>query len=79
MSQISIVGSQTQAWTDPLITNVNLTNTHDIGFLAKPFESALNYNNETKYVPVLGPEHLPGTKLSVATRGCENVAALTML
>ncbi|KAF2161423.1 glycoside hydrolase family 88 protein [Zasmidium cellare ATCC 36951] len=46
--------SQTQAWTDPLITNVNLTNTHDIGFLAKPFESALNYNNETKYLPVLG-------------------------
>ncbi|KAK4505489.1 hypothetical protein PRZ48_003452 [Zasmidium cellare] len=46
--------SQTQAWTDPLITNVNLTNTHDIGFLAKPFESALNYNNETKYLFVLG-------------------------
>lgn len=45
--------SQAQAWTEPLITNVNLTNTHDIGFLAKPFESALNFNHETKYLPVL--------------------------
>lgn len=42
-----------QAWTDPLITNRNLTNTHDIGFLAFPFESALEYNNETKWRPVL--------------------------
>lgn len=45
--------SQTHAWTGPLITNINLTNTHDIGFLAKPFESALSYNHETDYVPVL--------------------------
>ena len=40
-------------WTDPLITNRNLTDTHDLGFLAKPFESALRINNEDKWLPVL--------------------------
>ncbi|KAF7190167.1 Unsaturated glucuronyl hydrolase [Pseudocercospora fuligena] len=42
-----------QQWTDPLIANSNLTDTHDLGFLAKPFESALTYNDETKWLPVL--------------------------
>ncbi|KAK5167032.1 uncharacterized protein LTR77_007761 [Saxophila tyrrhenica] len=43
-----------QDWTDPLIANRNLTNTHDIGFLAKPFQSALRFNRETRWLPVLG-------------------------
>ncbi|KXT17463.1 hypothetical protein AC579_5713 [Pseudocercospora musae] len=42
-----------QQWTDPLIPNSNLTDTHDLGFLAKPFESALTYNNEAKWLSVL--------------------------
>jgi hypothetical protein len=42
-----------KAWTDPLVTNRNLTNTHDLGFLAKPFESALNIDGEEKWLPVL--------------------------
>lgn len=42
-----------KSWTDPLITNRNLTNTHDLGFLAKPFESALQINKEEKWLPVL--------------------------
>ncbi|KAM0715797.1 hypothetical protein Q7P37_008311 [Cladosporium fusiforme] len=42
-----------QAWTDPLQTNINLTNTHDLGFLAKPFESAMQIQNNDAYLPVL--------------------------
>lgn len=42
-----------QAWTDPLETNINLTNTHDLGFLAKPFESAMQIQNTTAYLPIL--------------------------
>lgn len=42
-----------KAWTDPLQTNINLTNTHDLGFLAKPFESAMQILNEDTYLPVL--------------------------
>ncbi|KAI5357775.1 putative six-hairpin glycosidase superfamily [Septoria linicola] len=45
--------SVAQAWTDPLITNQNLTTIHDIGFLANPFGSALHFNNETKWLPIL--------------------------
>lgn len=40
-------------WTAPLTSNANLTTTHDLGFLAKPFESALRFNNETHYLPIL--------------------------
>lgn len=40
-------------WTDPLITNKDLTSTHDLGFLAKPFESALQIDNDEKWLPVL--------------------------
>ena len=40
-------------WTDPLTTNSNLTDTHDLGFLAKPFESALHLDGEEKWLPVL--------------------------
>lgn len=42
-----------EAWTEPLITNINLTNTHDLGFLAKPFESAMQIQDNDKYLPVL--------------------------
>lgn len=42
-----------QAWTDPLQTNINLTNTHDLGFLAKPFESAMQIQQNEAYLPVL--------------------------
>lgn len=45
--------SSAKAWTDPLVTNENLTNTHDLGFLAKPFESALQIDEEDKWLPVL--------------------------
>jgi hypothetical protein len=45
--------SWAQKWTDPLTTNTNLTDTHDLGFLAKPFESALHLDNEEKWLPVL--------------------------
>lgn len=45
--------SLAKKWTDPLITNSNLTDTHDLGFLAKPFESALEFNDEVKWIPVL--------------------------
>lgn len=41
------------AWTEPLVTNINLTNTHDLGFLAKPFESAMQIQHDDKYLPVL--------------------------
>lgn len=45
--------SYAKGWTDPLITNENLTSTHDLGFLAKPFESALQIDEEDKWLPVL--------------------------
>lgn len=48
---------QARAWTDPLIANVNLTNTHDIGFLSFPFASAMELDpDETRaqsWLPVL--------------------------
>ncbi|RMX98430.1 hypothetical protein D0868_10097 [Hortaea werneckii] len=45
--------SMAKAWTDPLQTNANLTNTHDLGFLAKPFESAMQIQQNDDYLPVL--------------------------
>ncbi|KAI7480467.1 hypothetical protein KC351_g7001 [Hortaea werneckii] len=42
-----------KAWTDPLQTNANLTNTHDLGFLAKPFESAMQIQQNDEYLSVL--------------------------
>lgn len=45
--------SMAKAWTDPLQTNANLTNTHDLGFLAKPFESAMQIQQNDEYLPVL--------------------------
>lgn len=41
-----------QAWTAPLHTNSNLTSTHDLGFLAKPFESAMQIHGD-EWLPVL--------------------------
>jgi hypothetical protein len=45
----------TQAWTSPLDTNRNLTATHDLGFLAQPFESALRLAPSTNstLLPIL--------------------------
>ena len=45
--------SAARHWTDPLVTNRDLIDTHDLGFLAKPFESALYFANEKKWIPVL--------------------------
>ncbi|KAI7612990.1 hypothetical protein KC343_g823 [Hortaea werneckii] len=45
--------SMAKAWTHPLQTNANLTNTHDLGFLAKPFESAMQIQQNDEYLPVL--------------------------
>ena len=45
--------SYARQWTNPLITNKNLTDTHDLGFLAKPFESALQIDSESKWLPIL--------------------------
>lgn len=45
--------SYAKGWTDPLIANRDLTTTHDLGFLAKPFESALQIDDEQKWIPVL--------------------------
>lgn len=45
--------SYTKSWTDPLITNRNVTNTHDLGFLANPLESALQIDGEKKWLPIL--------------------------
>lgn len=45
--------SYAQEWTDPLVTNEGLTSTHDLGFLAKPFESALWVDGAEKWLPVL--------------------------
>lgn len=42
-----------EAWTGPLVTNINLTDTHDLGFLAKPFESAMQIQGDDRYLPVL--------------------------
>lgn len=42
-----------EAWTEPLVSNINLTNTHDLGFLAKPFESAMQIQESDHYLPVL--------------------------
>jgi hypothetical protein len=42
-----------QAWTAPLTSNGNLTSTHDLGFLAKPFESAMQITGSDEYLPVL--------------------------
>jgi len=42
-----------EAWTEPLVTNINLTDTHDLGFLAKPFESAMQIQGNDHYLPVL--------------------------
>ncbi|KAF2092384.1 Six-hairpin glycosidase, partial [Rhizodiscina lignyota] len=48
---------QARAWTDPLITNVNLTNTHDVGFLSFPFDAALELDPDRSrantWLPVL--------------------------
>lgn len=41
-----------QAWTNPLSVNSELTNTHDLGFMAKPFESAMQINGDD-WLPVL--------------------------
>lgn len=45
--------SMAEAWTEPLTTNINLTDTHDLGFLAKPFESAMQIQGNDHYLPVL--------------------------
>ena len=45
--------SMAEAWTEPLTTNINLTDTHDLGFLAKPFESAMQIQGNDRYLPVL--------------------------
>lgn len=45
--------SMADAWTSPLQTNANLTDTHDLGFLAKPFESAMRIQKTDAYLPVL--------------------------
>lgn len=45
--------SMARAWTDPLQTNANLTNTHDLGFLANPFHRAMEVTGEETYLPVL--------------------------
>ncbi|VUC33720.1 unnamed protein product [Clonostachys rosea] len=45
--------SMAQAWTEPLKSNTNLTSTHDLGFLAKPFESALQITGTDEYLPEL--------------------------
>lgn len=42
-----------EAWTEPLTTNINVTGTHDLGFLAKPFESAMQIQKNDRYLPVL--------------------------
>ncbi|GAB7366720.1 hypothetical protein MBLNU230_g0677t1 [Neophaeotheca triangularis] len=42
-----------KAWTDPLQTNINLTSTHDLGFMAKPFESAMAVEYSNEYLPVV--------------------------
>jgi unsaturated chondroitin disaccharide hydrolase len=42
-----------EAWTEPLVTNSNVTDTHDLGFLAKPFESAMQIQDSDRYLPVL--------------------------
>jgi len=42
-----------EVWTEPLVTNINLTDTHDLGFLAKPFESAMQIQGNNHYLPVL--------------------------
>jgi hypothetical protein len=42
-----------EARTEPLVTNINLTDTHDLGFLAKPFESAMQIQGNDHYLPVL--------------------------
>jgi unsaturated chondroitin disaccharide hydrolase len=42
-----------EAWTEPLVTNSNVTDTHDLGFLAKPFESAMQIQDNDRYLPVL--------------------------
>lgn len=44
--------SMAQAWTAPLNTNSNLTSTHDLGFLAKPLESAMQVSGDD-WLPVL--------------------------
>jgi len=45
--------SMAELWTEPLTTNINLTDTHDLGFLAKPFESAMQIQGTDHYLPVL--------------------------
>lgn len=42
-----------KSWTEPLVTNINLTDTHDLGFLSKPFESAMQIQGNDHYWPVL--------------------------
>jgi hypothetical protein len=42
-----------EAWTEPLVTNSNVTDTHDLGFLAKPFESAMQIQGSDRYLPQL--------------------------
>lgn len=41
------------AWTAPLTSNANLTSTHDLGFLAKPFESARQITGSDEFLPAL--------------------------
>jgi hypothetical protein len=46
--------SLTQTWTNSLLSNVNLTTTHDIGFLSEPFQSASTLrSNASFYTPIL--------------------------
>lgn len=45
--------SQTVSWTNSLTSNIDVTDTHDIGFLALPFESSLTISGNTSWLPTL--------------------------
>jgi hypothetical protein len=53
MSLPSRLGCLAQLWIGPLITNRNLTDTHDLEFLAKPFKSAVHLDDEKIWIPLL--------------------------
>jgi hypothetical protein len=42
-----------EAWTRPLVTNTNLADTYDHGFIATPFESTITIQKNDHYLPVL--------------------------
>ncbi|KAK7221466.1 hypothetical protein V2G26_009469 [Clonostachys chloroleuca] len=72
-----------QAWTEPLKSNINLTSTHDLGFLAKPFESALQITGTDEYLPVLrnmslnlGNRFVPGAGI-IRSWDCSNYVSST--